>query len=99
MVDYTDKFTVIFYDKDGYIASVINIVGGSYSDVEECVNDMLTKVKRFNGPFSYKIIQDKLLFDVVYHFESLNEQDVESISNVLYYVKNRNNIFEDDEED
>ena len=91
MYDYTKKFTVVI-KKDGYINSVINVIG-TYEEVESMAHDILD-----DEGYTFDIIKDKDVFDIVYHFEDI----LEKISGDAYILwnKTRNaNEFKGDFED
>ena len=91
MSDYTNKFTVVI-KKDGYINSVINVIG-TYEEIESMAHDILD-----DEGYTFDIIKDKDVFDIVYHFEDI----LEKISGDAYILWNKTrsaNEFKDDFED
>lgn len=91
MSDYTKKFTVVI-KKDGFIKSVVNVIG-EYNEVESMAHDILDDEK-----YTFEIIKDQDVFDIVYHFEEI----LENIGDEAYlqYAKIRNaNKFKGDFED
>ena len=91
MSDYTKKFTVVI-KKDGYIKSVVNVIG-TFEEVESMAHDILD-----DEGYTFDIIKDQDVFDIVYHFEDI----LEKISGDAYILwnKTRNaNEFKDDFED
>ena len=91
MSDYTKKFTVVI-KKDGYIKSVVNVIG-EYNEVESMAHDILD-----DEGYTFEIIKDQDVFDIVYHFEDI----LEKISGDAYILWNkiRNaNEFKSDFED
>ena len=92
MSDYTNKFTVVI-KKDGFIESVVNVIG-TYEEIESMAQDILDGMKGY----TFNIIKDKDVFDIVYHFEDI----LENIGDEAYlqYAKIRNaNKFKGDFED
>ena len=91
MSDYTKKFTVVI-KKDGYIKSVVNVIG-TFEEVESMAHDILD-----DEGYTFDIIKDQDVFDIVYHFEDI----LEKISGDAYILwnKTRNvNNFKSDFED
>lgn len=91
MSDYTKKFTVVI-KKDGYINSVINVIG-TYEEIESMAHDILD-----DEGYTFDIIKDKDVFDIVYHFEDI----LEKISGDAYILWNKTrsaNEFKSDFED
>ena len=91
MSDYTKKFTVVI-KKDGFIKSVVNVIG-EYNEVESMAHDLLDDER-----YTFEIIKDQDVFDIVYHFEEI----LENIGDEAYlqYAKIRNaNKFKSDFED
>lgn len=91
MSDYTKKFTVVI-KKDGYIKSVVNVIG-TFEEVESMAHDILD-----DEGYTFDIIKDQDVFDIVYHFEDI----LEKISGDAYILwnKTRNaNEFKSDFED
>ena len=91
MSDYTKKFTVVI-KKDGFIKSVVNVIG-EYNEVESMAHDILN-----DEGYTFEIIKDQDVFDIVYHFEEI----LENIGDEAYlqFAKIRNaNKFKGDFED
>ena len=91
MSDYTKKFTVVI-KKDGFIKSVVNVIG-EYNEVESMAHDLLD-----DEGYTFDIIKDQDVFDIVYHFEEI----LENIGDEAYlqFAKIRNaNKFKGDFED
>jgi hypothetical protein len=91
MSDYTKKFTVVI-KKDGFIKSVVNVIG-EYNEVESMAHDILD-----DEGYTFEIIKDQDVFDIVYHFEEI----LENIGDEAYlqFAKIRNaNKFKGDFED
>ena len=91
MSDYTKKFTVVI-KKDGFIKSVVNVIG-EYNEVESMAHDILN-----DKGYTFEIIKDQDVFDIVYHFEEI----LENIGDEAYlqFAKIRNaNKFKSDFED
>ena len=91
MSDYTKKFTVVI-KKDGYIKSVVNVIG-TFEEVESMAHDILD-----DEGYTFDIIKDKDVFDIVYHFEDI----LENLGDDAYiqFAKIRNaNKFKGDFED
>lgn len=91
MSDYTKKFTVVI-KKDGYIKSVVNVIG-TFEEVESMAHDILD-----DEGYTFDIIKDKDVFDIVYHFEDILENLGDDA--YLQFAKIRNaNKFKGDFED
>ena len=91
MSDYTKKFTVVI-KKDGYIKSVVNVIG-TYEEVESMAHDILD-----DEGYTFDIIKDQDVFDIVYHFEDILEKLGDDA--YLQFAKIRNaNKFKGDFED
>ena len=91
MSDYTKKFTVVI-KKDGYIKSVVNVIG-TYEEVESMAHDILD-----DEGYTFNIIKDQDVFDIVYHFEDILENLGDDA--YLQFAKIRDaNKFESDFED
>lgn len=91
MSDYTKKFTVVI-KKDGFIKSVVNVIG-EYNEVESMAHDLLD-----DEGYTFEIIKDQDVFDIVYHFEEI----LENLGDEAYlqFAKIRNaNKFKSDFED
>lgn len=91
MSDYTKKFTVVI-KKDGFIKSVVNVIG-KYNEVESMAHDILN-----DKGYTFEIIKDQDVFDIVYHFEEI----LENLGDEAYlqFAKIRNaNKFKGDFED
>jgi hypothetical protein len=91
MSDYTKKFTVVI-KKDGFIKSVVNVIG-TYEEVEAMAHDILD-----DEGYTFNIIKDQDVFDIVYHFEDI----LEKISGDAYMLWNKTrsaNSFKNDFED
>lgn len=91
MSDYTKKFTVVI-KKDGSIKSVVNVIG-EYNEVESMAHDILD-----DEGYTFEIIKDQDVFDIVYHFEEI----LENLGDEAYlqFAKIRNaNKFKSDFED
>ena len=91
MSDYTKKFTVMI-KKDGFIKSVVNVIG-TYEEVESMAHDILD-----DEGYTFNIIKDQDVFDIVYHFEDI----LEKISGDAYMLWNKTrsaNSFKNDFED
>ena len=84
MINYSDKFTVIIKDKNEHIKSVANVVGGNYAEVENAAKEIVDK------DFSYEIVKDKVLFDVVYHFEGILTNLHSNALDMLFKITNAN---------
>lgn len=79
MSDYTNKFTVVI-KKDGFIESVVNVIG-TYEEIESMAQDILDGMKGY----TFNIIRDQDVFDIVYHFEDI----LEKISGDAYMLWNK----------
>jgi hypothetical protein len=91
MSDYTKKFTVVI-KKDGFIKSVVNVIG-TFEEVESMAHDILD-----DEGYTFDIIKDKDVFDIVYHFEDILENLGDDA--YLQFAKIRNaNKFKGDFED
>lgn len=91
MSDYTKKFTVVI-KKDGFIKSVVNVIG-EYNEVESMAHDLLDE-----EGYTFEIIKDQDVFDIVYHFEEILENLGDDA--YLQFAKIRNaNKFKGDFED
>ena len=91
MSDYTKKFTVVI-KKDDFIESVVNVIG-TYGEIESMAHDILD-----DEGYTFNIIKDQDVFDIVYHFENI----LEKISGDAYMLWNKTrsaNKFESDFED
>ena len=91
MTDYTNKFTVVI-KKDGFIESVVNVIG-TYQEIESAAHDLLD-----DEGYTFNIIKDQDVFDIVYHFEDI----LEKISGDAYMLWNKasnTNGFKKDFED
>ena len=91
MSDYTKKFTVVI-KKDGFIKSVVNVIG-TYEEIESMAHDLLD-----DEGYTFEIIKDQDVFDIVYHFEDI----LEEISGNAYKLWNEAtnaNRFKKDSED
>ena len=91
MSDYTKKFTVVI-KKDSFIKSVVNVIG-TFEEVESMTHDILD-----DEGYTFDIIKDKDVFDIVYHFEDILENLGDDA--YLQFAKIRNaNKFKGDFED
>lgn len=91
MSDYTKKFTVVI-KKDGFIKSVVNVIG-TFEEVESMAHDILD-----DEGYTFDIIKDKDVFDIVYHFEEILQNLGDDA--YLQFAKIRNaNKFKGDFED
>ena len=91
MSDYTKKFTVVI-KKDGFIKSVVNVIG-TYEEIESMAHDLLD-----DEGYTFEIIKDQDVFDIVYHFEDILENLGDDA--YLQFAKIRNaNSFKSDFED
>ena len=91
MSDYTKKFTIVI-KKDGFIKSVVNVIG-EYNEVESMAHDLLD-----DEGYTFEIIKDQDVFDIVYYFEEI----LENLGDEAYlqFAKIRNaNKFKSDFED
>lgn len=92
MSDYTKKFTVVI-KKDGFIESVVNVIG-TYEEIESMAHNILDGM---NG-YTFDIIKDQDVFDIVYHFENILEE-VSGNAYKLWNEATNANSFKKDFED
>ena len=93
-MDYTDKFTVIGRNEEGYIVTVVNVVGANYGEVEKTAIETAKKTH-----LKYEIIHDNTLFDVVYHFENNSQITLENIRSLYNYTFSLNKVVINDDEE
>lgn len=94
MSDYTKKFTVVI-KKDGFIKSVVNVIG-TFEEVESMAHDILD-----DEGYTFDIIKDKDVFDIVYHFEEILQNIGDDAYLQFAKIKNANKFkgdFEDYEQ-
>lgn len=91
MSDYTKRFTVVI-KKDGCIESVVNAIG-THEEVESMAHDILD-----DEGYTFDIIKDQDVFDIVEHFEDILEK-INGDAYNLWYKSIKYNKFKTEFED
>ena len=91
-MDYSDKFVVIGRNDEGHIVTVVNVVGGNYGEIEKAANETAEKTH-----LKYEILHDNTLFDVVYHFEQINQIILDNIKALYNHTFLLNKAIVEDE--